>query len=447
MERSRRWLLLIITVVLVGACLTLGITVYSRSVFNSEREREQMRASIQDIFTLSPSDVSSIVILTDGKLSLNLFPESDGGWRLGSEETLPIDYKKLDRYVSQLLKIGFSGYVPRENQPLSDFGLDYPTYEVKVQSKSGTQQILAVGSRVPSSQAYYAIVDGDTSRIGTISDQMVLLQKHPSDFFREEVFPIEVQGNDIASHIETLKLSYPERHLSLSFDREGSLNLWYLTLPTSWPGVQSEIEALINDLTYLSAIAFLDSDQVKALNVNLMKPAYTLELETKESSYSLQVFTDKLGNYYGLRPGEDWYMLMPDSFQLVVNKPVMLLLETLPDLPAWDSIWQMSWSTRGQTVNFEKDGTFWSTDSRMLQSEEIRQLEVWYNGLTQNPLVATEPNLITQKNADSYVLRLTTTDKKNIEVKWIFLTEETALLYINGQNTGFVVKKPRNIRW
>lgn len=447
MSRSHRWILLFIFMAVSGIAMTGGIVAYNNifsaetAVFNSGGDRlnsnkssNNERGGAARIFTFTKADISRIVLYSGGKMSLDITPNTLdlSTWDLNGDRLLQVDQKKLNRYIEELLNISFSAKQSANNYTLKELGLDYPRYELRFTLHNGDVHSLSVGGRLPGTTASYGIIDYNIRSLGVLRDQLTLLQQNNRNFFVDNIFNIEQAG------VTDFYYFNSQRPLKLYFVKNGAN--WELNRPYVRPAHPAEFQALLTNLLHLNALAYIDAGDMKYLNLNSTEPQYIFVIGQGSKKNKLEIYTDKLGNYYGRIDDKEFMCVLPESLNVLINKPVNFFLTSLFDLPDFDEVGTIQVDYGGKSVVFHKKGNSWRRGESPPDENMQSALKVWYNNLAQTTIISTADR--PQDIISSYSCYIQTDRGKSKILEWHKINSEAALLWIDGKDTGVVTKLP-----
>lgn len=444
MERSRHGLLVVIFVGVVGIALTLGIILYSRVQTNldfaSDRQTTDVKSGGEDrVFTIKKAALRQLKLEINGRDQLHIFWDAKQGlWQLDDKTTLPVDQSKLNNYIDSILLYRFVGEVKDLHRPLQSYGLDYPTYVLTLQDDQGKEEKLWLGGRLPGSLATYAVSSLAENRLQIVPNPTATILAEVRDFFLDNVF--SVNGEELSR----LRLQIPKRSFDLNFEKTKETGEWSLIEPTSWPVFKGEFEAYLRNLIFFSAVRYYTDDELRNIQFESDNIVAHITLQSEQGEEEkLAVYSDRLGNFYGKMSQHPYYILLPASFQTVIYKPINLLLDAFPLLPAFEQLESFTWQGKQGLRSYRLIGEYWFGDFGMLSSEEEERLEVWYNGLRQNTILSTQAVDAPTEIQSHFILETYTKASEYSQVQWKMITDETAVVWQNGKNTHFIVRAPQ----
>lgn len=437
MERSRLGVLICLILSLTGLGLVVGIIVYNQTNLNAQQVQPMSQLDT-GVFQVAEEEIREFWIAMDGKTTLHCKRASaHSHWSFTEQQDLPVDQKQLDRYLSQLLRIGFSGDLTLASAPdLAEYGLDHPAYQLRIQLASGEAKGLLVGNRIAGSTLRYALLQEPGSKISTWNDSLLLLRKRPSDFYRSDPF-------SLTEEVEKFTLSFPPRGLRLDFERNAGRE-WELREPSLWQANPSQLNATLHNLLYLSVQHYVALPELETLGVDTTTVSAEVVLESSTQKKQFRFYSDKLGNYYALQAGSKWVAELPNSIKLILQQPVTLLLNPFPQLPRLTEVESLQWN---HTQLVQREGEWYRDGVYLLSPKAVSRLEVWYNELNRRPLISTHiplrgsTGMDRSQNQDHLVVR--DVQKREYEVNWVSCGEGVRDLWMDGQDSGFEVPVPK----
>lgn len=476
MERSSRVVLLFLLIFIIGLFLTFGIVVYGRSLAqDGEKQAAQEDVDSEySCFHLQGEEIERLLVYETGNLKLNIKPDITraGQWTLETKEFLPIDQKRLSRFVQEVSRLHFSAYYHSRTADLTAYGLDFPTFEVHILTKSGKSQVLKVGGRSSAAKEgekrmYYALSSQQSSPLALLQGAGQLLGKRESDFYRDSVLPFPAEG---LSDLQLVLYSPTSGKLqyNLNFRKKNlvdivSLNAsllggfeeldrsrreqWVLESPYNQLVNQALFSDFLSNLGYLRVMQFMSLEEASEVGVIWSQPIMQLSFQQRSQRLTLLIYKNNSGNYYGRYQDSAWVMRLPASFHFLLNINVQKMLGRHIVLQPIAELRSLHW---GSEV-FWQDSQGWTYNGRLLTAMEEQELEKWYRNLSNQSF----EGMFIRSGVDSFLgdellenqdLSFWLQDKMGFlrEMRWTPLKnrENMGLLSINGQSTGFLYRLP-----
>lgn len=181
MKRKRTLSILILVFAGLLALYT-GISIYQKH--SSEKKESENIIWIKKL-----SSLTSISYNNGENLS---FAKENGTWYYTSNKEYPIVQSYLKELASQFQNVEAVREL-KDGDSLSNYGLDQPSYTIKVKDKNGAQATYYIGNAT--GENYYFTVD-DKSKIYTVSSNILSnLSSSLNDMIETDTFPSLSTGN------------------------------------------------------------------------------------------------------------------------------------------------------------------------------------------------------------------------------------------------------------
>lgn len=181
MKRKRTLSILILVFAGLLALYT-GISIYQKH--SSEKKESENIIWIKKL-----SSLTSISYNNGENLS---FAKENGTWYYTSNKEYPIVQSYLKELASQFQNVEAVREL-KDGDSLSNYGLDQPSYTIKVEDKNGAQATYYIGNAT--GENYYFTVD-DKSKIYTVSSNILSnLSSSLNDMIETDTFPSLSTGN------------------------------------------------------------------------------------------------------------------------------------------------------------------------------------------------------------------------------------------------------------
>ncbi|WP_216697038.1 DUF4340 domain-containing protein [Anaerostipes faecalis] len=180
---NRKRTLSILILVFAGLlALYTGISIYQKH--SSEKKESENIIWIKKL-----SSLTSISYNNGENLS---FAKENGTWYYTSNKEYPIVQSYLKELASQFQNVEAVREL-KDGDSLSNYGLDQPSYTIKVKDKNGAQATYYIGNAT--GENYYFTVD-DKSKIYTVSSNILSnLSSSLNDMIETDTFPSLSTGN------------------------------------------------------------------------------------------------------------------------------------------------------------------------------------------------------------------------------------------------------------
>lgn len=180
---NRKRTLSILILVFAGLlALYTGISIYQKH--SSEKKESENIIWIKKL-----SSLTSISYNNGENLS---FVKENGTWYYTSNKEYPIVQSYLKELASQFQNVEAVREL-KDGDSLSNYGLDQPSYTIKVEDKNGAQATYYIGNAT--GENYYFTVD-DKSKIYTVSSNILSnLSSSLNDMIETDTFPSLSTGN------------------------------------------------------------------------------------------------------------------------------------------------------------------------------------------------------------------------------------------------------------
>lgn len=180
--KQKRTLILLILLFAGLLALYTGINIYQKHS-SAKTDSDDM------IIVKELSSLTSISYNNGEALS---FVKQNGTWYYAKNKEYPIDQSYLKDLASQFQKVEAVREL-KDGDSLSDYGLDQPSYTLKVKDKAGTETTYYIGNAA--GENYYFTLD-DKSKIYTVSSNILSsLSYSLDDMIETDTFPSLSTGN------------------------------------------------------------------------------------------------------------------------------------------------------------------------------------------------------------------------------------------------------------
>jgi hypothetical protein len=238
--RARTTLILLI---LFAAALAYVLLVERRTPTREEREEEE-----KALFDLTPRDIRGLRIESGGA-TVAIERSDSTNWAVTAPVSDRAENTAVESIIEQLKSLKAERVFDPEEGPAA-FGLAPPSLTVRL-SIGAAERTLEVGDKTPTSDGYFARVDGG-SRIAVIPSYVVegqlrksltdLRDKRLADFPLERVRRIRLEGSGPA----------------IDAARETGDGPWRIVAPGMYEADAAAVNSLVNRFRYLRARDFVD---------------------------------------------------------------------------------------------------------------------------------------------------------------------------------------------
>lgn len=316
----------IITTVMLFCCmggLIVGyffLVQYNKEKSTKESKEAGTKNSQVTLLTYNKDEVSSLSVTSD-TLSIVLVKDKTD-WKIEGREDFPLDQNQAEAMAQNIAELSMMRIVTQKAENLSDFGLEKPLIEVKVNFTDGTEKTLFLGEKSSVAYGYYAkMSDSDTVYLlaparGSVFDKTETALYQKPEFF----------STDPRTYLEVQVRSTEGKEIHLSYVKDSpediSMGLypWRLTLDATRK-VDANSEKVSEYFSKIAAVkecAGVDYGRDVLKNYGLCDAKGLLYVRYKvgetEHVFTLHIGNrDKNGDYYVCLEGSDIVYLMKAS--------------------------------------------------------------------------------------------------------------------------------------
>lgn len=239
-------------------------------------------------------------------------------WQAVQPEGMNVDSSSIDTIAWNANTLKAEKLIEENPSNLAQYGLNKPV-KLTFKMKDGTNHILLVGSKTPTSGAYYAKTANDTTvyTIGDYEAQRFLRSKLEllvTDLYDKDDYTTE--------DVTAIKFS---RKGSLVFDAYAKEKMvWWLNYPIDTEASYHNIVTICDSLSQLSILKYVEEDVQDLGKYGLAAPAYVLEytIDGKDYKVSLGSRDQDSGDYYAVLNDGNLVFTLPRSSFPFLDKPI-----------------------------------------------------------------------------------------------------------------------------
>lgn len=322
MKLYRNAFILLAVVVLLGA-------VYFVTSRKSAAENLQNFSQTNTIKVLNLNTDTIKEIDIEHKKERLVFLKKENKWTLAEPSDLKYDQTLADGLPLSIFYFTASKVIEEKANDLAQYGLDNPSV-LSVKTEDGKLGILEIGNQTSSKDSYYLkIKDSDKVYIidKTKVDSILLTPKSIKD---KNVLSLrrELQSRKLADDIVSLSM---EKNSNLVFTARKNENdgSWSLTSPVEGNVDKGKISPILNAISKVLALEFIDDNPANLDKYGLKKPNYSLEFENSAGKKKLLIGDEKEtgSEFYAMVEGnKDVFSLNEAGFNFL-DKPLQEFIE------------------------------------------------------------------------------------------------------------------------
>jgi hypothetical protein len=253
-------------IAVLGAVLLLGVGYYwslNRKTTGNAYSYEPYTPPV----TLGNLLASDIVKIEAPGITLE---KNDEVWELAYYEGeippggIALDQQRIMSMTYSLANVWTERLVDEEPEDISVYGLDEPSSRLVVTDSSGQKVEYFLGNLTPSMMSYYIMQEGDPAVYSVASYVGGYMQLDLDDLRQRYIIPyiqpeeLELFVIDSPAH----RIEISRRSESVPLHLASSYSMYFINSPYQLPrGTHSEnLSSLLNDLTYLSVMDFVDDN-------------------------------------------------------------------------------------------------------------------------------------------------------------------------------------------
>lgn len=222
-----------------------------------------------------------------------VFLKSENKWKLSSPSDIKYDQTAADSLPLGMFYLEASKIVSEKATDIAQYGLDNPS-SISVQITDGSLTILDIGNLTSSKDSYYSKIQGndniyiiDKNKI----DSVLLTKKRIKD---KNVLSLrrELRLQMLAEDIVNLTMEKNEK-LVFSAVKNTDTGTWSLTSPLQSTIDKDKINPILNSISKVLALEFIDDNPANLDKYGLKKPAYSIEFQNSTGRKKLLIGYEK----------------------------------------------------------------------------------------------------------------------------------------------------------
>jgi hypothetical protein len=278
--------------------------------------------SYERLVDIKLDDITRVTVETDeGKFVIDKDKEDKNKWILTEPADIKYDESVIKAVPLYASSIGTSKIIEEEATDLSKYGLDNPVV-VTLFTTDGSQTAFHIGNKVPGSDSYYVRLSDSTKviRMDSFTAKKLLITRNSVrdkvlfDFATDEVTQLSMErgGSRI---FDSLKID--------EYD-------WKLTYPIDGNVNHSALYPMLDAITNLTVIEFVEENPSDLSKYGLENPAYALSFKTAAKGSGKILFGRES------KKGKEIYAMLEDEDQVFtislegfgfLDKPIKEIVE------------------------------------------------------------------------------------------------------------------------
>lgn len=299
--------------------LVISVIVYFAVEKFRNTEPSETSAGAFDVLYFNQSDIASLAVYNrnTGYSSLvNCSSDSDNNIIysfLGDDAEPGVSYSqyKLYDYVGSLTSY-YSSNLVSGNGNYADYGLDYPSYTLTINTVDGGVTKVYLGNKSPDGKYCYMFVEGSTDIYTVSSNKLIQAEKTAINFLDTMVLKID--------YSDLKNVHFDRKSDGLSLDASVSVSgdgmpRYEIINPYNHP-TSGYFDNMISKIVNLEITEFIDISGSELAKYGLDDPAFHFIL-TKKNGEKEEIYISRLYNdtYYGYVVGNDNYFKL-NNYQI-----------------------------------------------------------------------------------------------------------------------------------
>ncbi len=247
--------------------------------------------------------------------------EQDDVWYIEGYEGANLTSTKIENSVSDFANMAAELEITSDMSKKAEYGLDQPSAKAVMTLQDGTIYTVLLGSQVPTSNNYYAMVEG-TDTIYTISQyKAALMTNEPLSFKDTMIGSIAVDDFQNFSLTENGEKKMDVRRLQ---DSDNLLNAnmtdYVMTYPYYEAVRAEEFQEILEGIASVSATEYVAYAPGDLAAYGLEQPRYMVSLADSQNSYQIKIGAnvpkeeeDTLQYVYAMEEGDSCVFTMSSS--------------------------------------------------------------------------------------------------------------------------------------
>lgn len=449
--------------VLLGVLAVLCVAVFA--VSRHEDKKEEIRASGETVFSLSPADVTAIEWERDST-TLAFHIDDDGTWQYDADEEFPVDADKINERL-ELFEAFNAAFTIDNADDVAQYGLDTPECTVRLTTAEGVIKVTLGDYSKMDSQRYVSF-GGDTVYLAA-SDPIDMFPAELSRMIENDTTPdLDAADGIVFSGVADYEIHRDDDGESLCED-----DVYFADdLPLDTQRVEKYLRVLSSLSLADYATYKLNDDDLGFYGLD--EPTITVTLDYTDADGEKQSFTLAAGqNKSELEIAEkngetassvQAYARVGDSrivYELNSMDFEALCAATRDDLRhkelftgKFESVTAMEFSIDGESYTLEyaaeddaKDGLFstsekaWRYNGTKPNEEDINAIEDAIAALSSDTFTEETP---TGKEEASVTLRLDGESEKAVTITLYRRDGELCLAEVNGNAVALIPRSQMN---
>lgn len=312
MSRNKKNLLsLAALLVVLVICIVLYLLVPKGTGSDTDDSDSDSSSQSEDITveSIASDKIEKFEFLKDGKTAYSLVRDGDD-WKLSGHKNLPLDSDKVTALFDCLAPVSASKKLDQASD-LKDYGLDDPSYTVKV-TADGKKYQFDLGIQVPVEGGYYGTDQNDPDTVYCLSESMVSdLDVDTNTLVTAEEIAQPEEDNMTLVSVKTKKGVIFEAENVKKADRVDSSVKWNITKPYKKPQAPdsdnwSTTLGYFNSMTLGDLVDYDAKDHME--KYGLENPASVITVQYKKSKKNRTITL-----YVGKKTDDSYYVRQKDS--------------------------------------------------------------------------------------------------------------------------------------
>jgi len=310
-------------IILVIVSLLLVASYFVTNKKNSNKNvQDGTNLSTIKVLNLNPDNITEIE--TDNKKDKLIFKKSENKWKLIEPSDIKYDQALADGLPLSIFYVTASKLIAEKVDDPAQYGLDNPSV-ISIKTTDGKLNILEIGDETSNKDSYYFKVKGN--------DKVYIIDKNKVDAILMTTKGIrdknvlalrrELQSRMLADDISflTIKKNGDLVFSAMKSENDGS---WSLTAPVKANVNKDKITPILNAISKVMALEFIDENPNNLEKYGLKNPSYSLEFKNSIGKKELLIGDEKeVGSrFYAMVKGSKEVFTLNEAGFSFLDKPL-----------------------------------------------------------------------------------------------------------------------------
>jgi len=311
------------TIILVIVGLLLFASYFVTNMKNLKKSvQDDNKLGTIKVLNLNQNNITEIEI--DNKKNKLIFKKSENKWKLTEPSDIKYDQALADGLPLSIFYFTANKVISEKADDLGQYGLDNPSI-ISIKTEDGKLNILEIGDETSDKDSYYFKVKGNDEVYIIDKDKVDALLLTTKSIRDKNVLSLrrELQSRMIADDILTLSM---RKNGDLVFSTIKSENdgSWSLTGPVKANVNKDKINPILNAISKVMALEFIDENPENLEKYGLKNPSYSIEFKNSIGKKELLIGDEKeIGSkFYAMVKGSKEVFTLNEAGFNFLDKPL-----------------------------------------------------------------------------------------------------------------------------